>query len=50
MKLSRFRSDRYASHLLIATGRIPSFKQAQMKFPYIGIKAHFEGIKVKHTL
>lgn len=36
-----------ASNLLIATGRIPSFEQKQVKFPYVGIKAHFEGLEVE---
>jgi flavin-dependent dehydrogenase len=36
--------------LLIATGRIPSIPQRPLHPSYIGIKAHFKNIPIKHTL
>ncbi len=40
----------YASNLIIATGRIPNLVQAKPDFPYMGIKAHFTGLKARHAL
>lgn len=38
------------SSVVIATGKIPSFSQFTMQPKYMGIKAHFSGVSLNHTL
>lgn len=39
-----------SKRLIVAMGRIPSHQTKKLKMPYIGLKAHYEGVNSKETL